>query len=292
MAKAKTLTTNKLKNPKVLVLLVFLFGFSGWGVWKLAFSSAATSEGLYYNNYFSVSKQSVNVKNVEDPAAPYPVSAYGTAPTPHYVSQLTAGGTLIYDPPRPTFPIVKRTCYVMRVPAQYMTAKVEIVSWDAAKVVTVTDRYQEHCVSASAPSDGNGRYYNVKFVSGSPVNVLHMAQYITPSSDPTNPENFQYPTKVSDNIYGAVFACKIGPNIYLKAVSKTGTVLSYWFDNQAPTDKTIPSSKTTYHYNIWDTDKTTNFNAYIHAPRTSTGGPADPPPAPATMDVNTIGSCN
>lgn len=289
MAKAKKLTNNKLNNPKLLVLLVFLLGFSGWGVWKLAFSSAATSESLYYNNYFSVSKQSINVKNVEDPTAPYPVSAYGTAPAPHYVSQLSSGGTLIYDPPRPTFPIVLKTCYVMRVPTQYGTAKVEIVSWNVSKVVMVTDRYQEHCVKADTPSDGNGKNYNVKFVSGSPVNVLHMAQYITPSSDPTNPEKFQYPTKISDNTYGTVFACKTGPNIYLKAVSKTGTILSYWFDNQTPTDKTIPSSKTTYHSNIWDTDQTTFFEANIHGPRTNTG--EQPSPPPATLKVDTIRPC-
>ncbi len=48
---------SKLKQPRVMVALVFVLVFGGFGVWKLAFSSAATPNGGIVYTYAETARQ-------------------------------------------------------------------------------------------------------------------------------------------------------------------------------------------------------------------------------------------
>ncbi len=101
------------------------------------------------------------------------------------VSQVVAGGVLIYDPPAPTFPVVKKICFVMRSAegSSGKTAKVSIMGPDAPKEVFLpaVGYYREYCLASSTLGQGFGDF-NVKHVSGGPVNVLHSVRYIDQSA--------------------------------------------------------------------------------------------------------------
>ena len=169
-----------LKNPKLLTFIVFVLGFGAFGVYKLAFSSASSPVNISYRNYLNVSQMSSGTSKVNDATAPYSSEPQGSGQGPKYVTQIAPGGILVNDPPRSTFPNMVRMCYVMRAvdTPGGKPAVAEIVGFSSSRKVTVSpDAYREYCI---ADSSGPARDYNVKQLSGSPVNVLQTVWYTHP----------------------------------------------------------------------------------------------------------------
>lgn len=189
MAKAQTLKRNNLTNPTVLVLLVFLLGFAGFGVYKLAFSDAASlSTTLYARNdasRWAPDDLNINVSVVDDTLAqvggyygPVKVLQVGAN------GQLNFGGKGAVIDGAPAF-VGGRTCYVLRTldgPAQVRLAHngknnnvfTKVVSLKAAPAGDGSNYWQHICVNGEDKLERKGPIAPVYNQSTSRVNVLEV----------------------------------------------------------------------------------------------------------------------
>ena len=174
MPKQKTSPkTYNIANPKALLPILFVVVFGLFGLYKLLSSGAtAANISVHYYDYTRVSQtQSTGVTTVNDANAAFPFTQ---------VTQLSSGGKIVYDPPAPTFPVVKKICYTMRsaLGSEGKTAKVEISGPVSSRVVLLSavNYYREYCIGSSTL--GQGGYEKIKHISGAPVNILLVTQYI------------------------------------------------------------------------------------------------------------------
>lgn len=179
MAKQK-LTAKKfnISNPKILLPILFVVGFGLFGLYKVISSSAASANiSVHYYNHARVSSTSSGVTEIHDDNSPL----YSDMT----VSQVSAGGKLVYDPIAPSFPVVRKICFVLRASSD-QSAKVTIMGPNGARNLTLTPTsyYREFCAASNTLGQGYdaSKPYNLINVSGGPVNVAMSTRYIDQSA--------------------------------------------------------------------------------------------------------------
>lgn len=190
MAKSNSSILKKSK-PNVLVFLALVLSLAGYGIYKLAFSSAATpSTTLYSRNdasRWAPDDLNINVSVVDDTLAQVggyygPVKALQLGPS----GQLFFGGKGAVIDGAPAF-IGGRTCYVLRAvdgPAQVRLAHngkkdvfTKTITLKTAPAGDGSNYWQHICVNGDDKVANKGPIAPVLNQSSSRVNVLEV-QYI------------------------------------------------------------------------------------------------------------------
>jgi hypothetical protein len=188
--KKTNIKTSKLsfKSPGLLIAVLFVIGFGGFGLWKLFGSEAAVTVPSFVRYGTPDRLQTYYTKGVE--IVSDDLGGYN-----YNVAQLDANDILMFDGGRATpFTTEKQTCYSMRSLDRLNPAKVTISDGiSKSRIITVVSdlgdgfasEYRDYCVSTAA---GQTIFdFDVKHLSGGAVNVFQKRQIIQHCPDLNTP---------------------------------------------------------------------------------------------------------
>ncbi len=176
MAKAKLSAFSRFSKKQIIIALVFILGFGGFGVYKLAFSGAAppktaTPVFVIVGDYANAKGHSPELYTVQDSV----VYTGG----PQTVVQLPVGVSADFSARKgggTSYP--KQTCYYMR--AVGSPTKATIISGTNSQLITVSNDlnyYQKNCLQYS--SSGTFKNFSVRNESGGLLNVYQQVLELT-----------------------------------------------------------------------------------------------------------------
>lgn len=175
-----------ISNPKVLIPILFVFGFGLFGLYKMISSSAATPSTTIVTNY--------DYRNILYPPSAPIDDTHTFSTRPIKVNEIRSGQNINYttiatSQTANTAQIIRtRTCYTMRVTGQ-RSATVKIYGLNGiSKNVNVrpipanlsfyAPRWQQYCISAPY-ADGQDGHYGVDHISGDTVRVYDLNKEVT-----------------------------------------------------------------------------------------------------------------